>query len=408
MPVDDAQFRMRRQEAALANIQAKMAGQTKFNNLRDDPLSATHAVRYESYLARLERFEKNTLYAKEHLNQTDAYLRQANDVLQRLRVIAVTGANGIYTPDDMRAMGVEVNELLKELATIANATGPDGTRLFAGDKSFTEPFRITEGKVGGGWEAVAVSAEYQGAGASRRTETSDGRYIDLDMSGGEAFWAENMTIRANFDATNYEVTAEGSFFVDGVEIEVSPGDNLAAITAKINDSPAPVRASIDSETNALVIMGMNPHLIRMEDTRGSTVLQDLGVIIPNAEVGAPNWNPSARVSGGSVFDVVMDLRDALYQGDASAIGGRGIGSLDLALNNVQTRLVDIGSRVERADFAWKRLNAQIPDVTEALGRESSLDFTTAAVDLGMMDFAHKATLQTAAKILPQSLLNFLR
>ncbi|MDR2194874.1 MAG: flagellar hook-associated protein 3 [Treponema sp.] len=408
MPNDDMQYRLRRQEESLSNIQAKIAGQTKFNNLRDDPLAVSHAVRYESYLSRLNRFEKNVLYAKEHLNQTDAYLRQTNDVLQRIRELAVLGANGIYTAEDMQAMGVEVNELLKELTTIANAIGPDGTKVFAGDKAFTEPFRLIEGKIDDGQESMVLAVEYRGSGASRRAETGDGVYINLDLSGGEAFWAEKMVIISNVDAAQYEVTASGSFFVDGVEIQVTPGDNLSSIVAKINDSSAPVQASIDPEKHSLIIEGTNPHLIRMEDANGSTVLQDLGVVVPNAVQGAPNWNTSAQVSGGSLFDAVIDLRDAFYRGDSNFIGGRGVGSIDLALNNVQTRLVDVGSRAERAESTWKRINADIPNVTAAIGREASLDFTAAAVDLGMMDFAHKAALQAASKILPQTLLNFLK
>ncbi|MDR2793040.1 MAG: flagellar hook-associated protein 3 [Treponema sp.] len=408
MPNDDMQYRLRRQEESLSNIQAKIAGQTKFNNLRDDPLAVSHAVRYESYLSRLNRFEKNVLYAKEHLNQTDAYLQQTSDVLQRIRELAVMGANGIYTKEDMQAMGVEVNELLKELTAIANAIGPDSTKVFAGDKAFTEPFRLIEGKIDGGQESMALAVEYRGAGASRRAEVGDGVYINLDISGGEAFWAEKMVITSSFDAANYEVTAPGAFFVDGVEIQVTLGDNLSSIAAKINDSSAPVQASIDPEKHSLIIEGTNPHLIRMEDAQGSTVLQDLGVVVPNAVQGAPNWNVSAQVSGGSLFDMVIDLRDAFYRGDGNFIGSRGVGGIDLALNNVQTRLVDIGSRAERAESTWKRINADIPNVTAAIGREASLDFAAAAVDLGMMDFAHKATLQAASKILPQTLLNFLK
>jgi len=64
MPNDNMQFYLRRQEEKLADIQAKLGTQSKIRQLRDDPLSASHAVRYDSYLARLNRFEKNTLYAK--------------------------------------------------------------------------------------------------------------------------------------------------------------------------------------------------------------------------------------------------------------------------------------------------------------------------------------------------------
>ncbi|MDR0569296.1 MAG: flagellar hook-associated protein 3 [Spirochaetaceae bacterium] len=408
MPNDDIQFYMRRQEESLANIQSKIAEQTRIRELRDDPLAASHAVRYESYLARLERFEKNTLYAKDHYNYTDTYLRQANDALQRVREIAVQGANGIYTAEDMKYMAVEVNELLKEMVSLANALGPDGRQLFGGDKAFTEPFRAVEGMVEGGGEPMVVRVEYRGAGAHRKAEITDGVYTALDISGGEAFWAEKMQIFSSQDVSNYRVAEESSFFVGGEEIFAAPGDSAQAIAAKINDSGAPVKAAIDPVTNAFTLEGTNPHFIRLEDAENSQVLQDLGLIIPNADAGAPNWNPSARVSGGSAFDMMIRLRDSLFRGDYDFIGAQGLGGIDLALTNVQTRLADIGSRQERAEKTWQRLNEEIPNVTANLSRESSLNFATAATDLGMIEFAHKATLQTAAKILPQTLLDFLR
>jgi len=408
MPNNDIQFYLRRQEEGLANVQSKIGEQTRIRELRDDPLAASHAVRYESYLARLERFEKNTLYAKDHFNYTDTYLRQANDLLQRVREISVQGGNGLYAPEDMKYMAVEVNELLRELVGLSNTLGPDGRQLFGGDKAFTEPFRIVEGTVEGGGETMVVRVEYRGAGANRHAEITDRVYSTLDISGGEAFWAENMQIFSNFDASNYRVTEAGAFYVDSEEITVTPGDTIQGIVAKINESGAPVKAYVDPSTNGLVLEGTNPHFIRMEDREDSQVLQDLGIIVANADSGAPNWNPTARVAGGSAFDMVIRLRDSLFRGDYEFIGTQGIMGIDMALNNVQTRLADIGSRQERAVMTWQRLNEEIPQVASALSRESSLDFASAATDLGMMEFAHKATLQTASKILPQTLLDFLR
>jgi flagellar hook-associated protein 3 FlgL len=106
--------------------------------------------------------------------------------------------------------------------------------------------------------------------------------------------------------------------------------------------------------------------------------------------------------------MVIRLRDALFRGDQEFVGSQGIGGIDLAMGNFASRLTDLGSRFERAEMTWNRLNEEIPNVTAALGRESGLDFTTAATDLGMMDFAHRAALQTAAKVIQPTLLDFLR
>ncbi len=109
-----------------------------------------------------------------------------------------------------------------------------------------------------------------------------------------------------------------------------------------------------------------------------------------------------------MFDMVIRLRDGLYRGDQDFVGSQGIGGIDLAMNNVTMRLADVSSRKERADFAWQRINAQIPNVANMLGRETGVDFQDAITDLKMAQFAHQASLQTAAKILPPTLLDFLR
>ena len=183
----DIQFFLRRQEDSVQKLQNQISSGNRITRLRDDPLAASRTVRYDSYLARLDRFEKNTAYAKDHLNQIDLNLRSSVDILQRVRELAVMGANGTYTQEDTRNMATEVNVLLQELVSIANAVGPDTKQLFAGDKSFTEPFRIVEGTVDGGGETLVVNVEYRGAGASRKTEIHNNIYTDLDIGGGEAF-----------------------------------------------------------------------------------------------------------------------------------------------------------------------------------------------------------------------------
>jgi len=409
MSFTDMQFYLERRQEHLNQIENRIGGQTRLNRLRDDPISASHAVRYDSFINRLNRFEENTKYAMEHYNNTYDYLNSTNEIVQRIRELAVAGGNGIYSPDELKIMGVEVNELLKELVSISNAIGPDSKQAFAGDKVFTEPFRIVEGTVEGGLETMITRVEYRGSGATRNVEIGDNMFIELDLGGDIAFWAEKMQVYSTLDGTDYRVQSAGAFYIDGVEIHVGVGDTLPSIVAKINDSAAPVKAFIDPTTRGLALEGTNAHLIRAEDKEGgAAVLRDLGIIKGNMENNAPNWSSSAMVSGGSVFDMVIRLRDGMLRGDHEFIGSQGIAGMDLAINNVTLRIADVGSRQERAEFAWQRINKQIPDVTAMLHRETGLDMQQAAMDLNMARFAHQAALQTSARILPSTLLDFLR
>ncbi|MDR0444273.1 MAG: flagellar hook protein, partial [Treponema sp.] len=137
MPNSDMQFYLRRHEEALSKTQSKIGAQSRLHELSDDPIAASHAVRYESFLTRLQRFEVNTKYAMEHFSNSYDYLNEANAIVQRVRELAVTGANGVYSPDDLKLMAVEVNELLEALVSISNKLGPDTKQAFAGDKVFT-------------------------------------------------------------------------------------------------------------------------------------------------------------------------------------------------------------------------------------------------------------------------------
>jgi flagellar hook-associated protein 3 FlgL len=409
MPVTDMQFNLKRQQDALYNIEGQVSTNNRLNQLRNDPIAASHAVRYQSYIARLERFEANNEYAMKHYNNTHDYLNETNSIIQRVRELAVTGANGTYAPEDLKIMAIEVNELLKELVAISNKTGPDTKQAFAGDKVFTEPFRVVEGRVDGGDENLIVRVEYRGSGATRRAEISDRTFIDLDIGGDEAFWAEKMKVFSTVDATDYRVQEAGAFFIDGVEIQASVGDTLPAIVAKINDSAAPVKAYIDPETRGLVLEGTSAHLIRAEDREGgATVLRDLGIIRGNMDNNAPNWSPSAMVHGGSLFDMVIRLRDGMLRGDHEFIGSQGIAGIEIAHNNVLVRMADISSRHERAQMAWERINREIPNVTSMLAGEMGVDLANAITEMKQMMVANQATLQTAAKLLPQTLLDFLR
>jgi flagellar hook-associated protein 3 FlgL len=199
---------------------------------------------------------------------------------------------------------------------------------------------------------------------------------------------------------------QASILVDGQAIALKPGDTVQAIIAKINDSGAAVKASLDPARNSLVLEATDAHRVRIEDGAGGKVLADLGVLSGS---GVPSdYAATARVSGGSLFDSVILLRDALQKGDFIDVGGRALASIDAGMSNMGRRLAEAGAMVERLDAAAMRLNREIPDVTKLLADQKDLDMSQAITDFKMMEYAHTASLQMAGRVLPQTLLDFLR
>ena len=407
MQHDDTQFALRRQESKVNTLNNQIASQRKIQNLREDPLAAGHSIRYQSFLARLERFDKNAKTINDQFKITEGYMNQSLQVMQRIRELAVTGANGTYTPSDLKNMASEIDELLQELIQNGNATGPDGIRLFSGTKSFTEPFETVLGDVDGAGKAMITQVRYNGSTDPKKIEIDEQSYIATGQAGNSTFWAEKQSLFSNVDATGYTVQNDTAIRVDDVNIPLNAGDNVYAIIAKINDSGAAVKASLDPVTNGLNLQTTDSRQLWLQDPEGGNVLSSLG-LIKSGQRPPYNTADSVRVSGGSLFDAVISLRNAMLSGDQESIGGRVLGAIDGSIDNLSTRVAEIGSKYERTQATLTRIDTQTLNVTAAESREADIDFTKAITDLKMLEYTQQATLSTAGKLYSNTLLDYIK
>ena len=343
---NNTQSNLRLQEIKRANVENQIGTQSRISQLRDDPLAAGHLVRYESYLSRVNQFEKNAATLADQFQVREGYLNQNLQIIQRVRELAINGANGVNTPDDLKIMSVEVNELLKELVQNANAIGPDGNSLFAGTSTKTRAFDVFEGSVPGSAESLITEVRYNGNNESVNVEVDENEYLSFNNSGSKNFWAERQQLIANRDASSWQASDDAKISVDGKVIDINSGDNVYALISKINGSGASVRASLDPITNGLNLETTDARQLWLEDKSGST-LQDLGLIKDNGQKPPYNIGNSVRLSGGSLFDAVIAVRDSMLNGDSESLGGRVLGVLDNGLKNLTTRLSEVGSIYER-------------------------------------------------------------
>ncbi|MDC7127318.1 MAG: flagellar hook-associated protein 3 [Spirochaetales bacterium] len=408
MPNDDYQYRMRLQEWKMGDLQGKIAEQTRVRELRDDPLAAAHSTRFQSKITRLKRFSDNIEKVQGDHRVAEGYMTSANNIILRIRELAIQGSNDTYSKEDKAKMGEEVNQLLNELVEISNAEDGNGNSIFSGDKNNGIAFRAETGMVPGAAGKKITSVEYVGTVNRQETEVSESSYMNTDFPGNRVFWAEQQQVFSSVDASNYSVLEDTSISIDGENIELNAGDNVHAVMAKINDADIAVKAQLDPVTNSIILKSTTPHQIWMEDTDGGSVLKDLGLV--SARSGRPpaNIDKDARVSGGSLFDMVIALRDNLYVGNTIDIGGKALKGIDMAHNNILSEITRLGAEDERLDTTYKRIAYEIPNIQQMNSNAVDLDFAEAITDLKMMEKTQQATLQTAAKVLKPTLLDYLR
>lgn len=404
----DTQYQLRRQEVRQAMKSRQIGTQSKIGALRDDPLAAGHLVRYQSYLTRINQFEKNAQTLADQLSVREGYLNQNLQIMHRIRELAVTGANGTYTGDDLRNMAVEVDELLKEIIQNANAVGPDGNSLFAGTRTKGIAFDVVMGNIPGSSEELIEKVSYKGNIQANKIEVDENAYLTVDSSGAKAFWAEPQQLMGQRDLSSWQALEDSVIAVDGVSIALKAGDNVYAVAAKINDSGAAVKASIDPVSRGLNLSATDSHQIWLEDITGSA-LAGMGIIEDSSQFPPYNVNAAGvKVSGGSLFDAVIALRDSMLKGDQESIGGRVLGTLDSGISSLTARLAKSGSDYERALNNVERSKTGNLNVTRLISREGDIDFTDAVTDLKMLEYVNQATMSNAGKMYSSTLLNYMR
>lgn len=404
---DNMQYFTRQRQVDMNDLQSRISSQSRILNLRDDPAAAAHASRYASFNTRLETYSANIQQANDIYKSTETQMRSALDLVQKVRELAIQGANGTYSPDELKMMAAEVDQYLQQMVQLANSRDADGTFMFAGLRSKNTPFRTLEGRVDGNGTSVITGVEYLGDIGKRPAEIADNQYIDTTFPGNQVFWAENMSVYAGRDATSYVLTSDASISIDDQVIDLKAGDNIHSIISRINNSPAAVKAKLDPDTSGLVLETTTPHQIWLRDESGS-VLKDLGVLGQKPANPPHNLSRDAKQYGGSVFDTLINLRDNLYAGDQKDIGSNVIKGLDSSLDNLLSNLGSLGAKSSRMDLAFKTTEKLLPDYQARISRELDVDITKSITDYKVLELTHQAALSTAAKIMKTTLLDFLR
>jgi flagellar hook-associated protein 3 FlgL len=151
-----------------------------------------------------------------------------------------------------------------------------------------------------------------------------------------------------------------------------------------------------------------PHQIWLEPA-GGTALVDMGLLTDAGGTLPPsNWHADAVVTGGSLFDQGLALRDALLDGDQDRVGGAIVGGLDKGLDSLLRNLADLGSKNERLDITSSRLGEEAGSISDWKSRLADLDLTEAITEMSMLEYTQKAAYQVAGRILQPTLMDFLR
>ena len=113
------------------NMEKLSSGQ-RINRASDDASGLAVSEKMRSQIRGLVRAERNAADGISLIQTAEGYLQETQDLLQRMRELAVQAANGIYSTEDRMQIQVEVSQLVDEINRIASHAQFNGMNLLTG------------------------------------------------------------------------------------------------------------------------------------------------------------------------------------------------------------------------------------------------------------------------------------
>jgi flagellin len=110
----------------------KLSSGLRINRAGDDASGLAVSEKMRSQIRGLRMASMNAQNGISFIQTAEGYLQESQDILQRLRELAVQSSNGIYSTEDRMQIQVEVSQLVDEVNRIASHAQFNGMNLLTG------------------------------------------------------------------------------------------------------------------------------------------------------------------------------------------------------------------------------------------------------------------------------------
>ncbi len=111
---------------------AKLASGLRITKAADDAAGLAVSEKMRSQIRGLNQASRNAQDGIALLQTTDGWLQETQQILQRMRELAVQAANGIYTYEDRMQIQVEIKQMVDEIDRIASQAEFNTLKLLRG------------------------------------------------------------------------------------------------------------------------------------------------------------------------------------------------------------------------------------------------------------------------------------
>jgi flagellar hook-associated protein 3 FlgL len=339
----------RNQNAAqvrMQQFQNQLATQKKIVRLSDDPVNVVKSLNARSRLYDVEQYRKNLEDGKAWLTQTESAMVELNELIKRAYELAVQASNDVFTDDDRTAISSEIAQLRDQIASLGNST--------LGDKFIFGGYNVSSGPFT--FQPEEASFSFDGD-----------RMVQVDNTG---------VVMYNFDDFELDMS-------ENIDLE---DERLQFIRYEIN-----MGQDFNISVSGSNFLGYGVYDHGQDEGRSRNIYITLNEMF-------------------TVINAVSTLN--VEEGEGAEILHKNIQPFVNRLQEFQkqtlAQLAEVGGRIARMDLMLDRYSKDEINYTQMKSDVEDLDLAEALMWFSMTEAVYRASLGVGGRILPPSLIDFMR
>lgn len=169
----------------LQQIQETLSSGQSINRVSDDPVQSVRLLDVNRLLQVDAQYKRNIGSAVTEIDLADTTLNSAIDIIHRAKELATQGATTGNDQNNLDAIALEVDELIKQLVQVGN-TQIGGKYIFGGKQTQTAPFTQTGNN-------VVYNGNPSTAAWQRNVEIGQNVSVPINLNGESVFGKVEVT-----------------------------------------------------------------------------------------------------------------------------------------------------------------------------------------------------------------------
>jgi flagellar hook-associated protein 3 FlgL len=394
----------------LSKIQNQMASGKQINRPSDDPAKASKIMQMYSEIDTNKQYNSNIKNTSNWLDVTDTALDNVGKVIGRIDELLVSTGGAANDLSSRKAIKDEINQRIEELSQLMN-TSFDGKYIFGGTSGTSKPMGTSEDAAGNSDLICNIkpTVTTKGTGATMTyagTKVDDNTTFSMSLEGISTPITVKIT-PAITSTTTMETAA--ATLKSCINVAIKAVDPLAVdidVTADLTNGRfdiTPSDAITFSDTAATKGLGLiqGPNKLLVEISQGVTM---------DYNITASQVINYGTGDGGNLMKLLGDITshlDSSESGDIKALTNADLQGIQNVMSNVLKLRSEVGAKQNRMESAETLNTDQNMNMTEILSATEDIDITETAMQYATMQTIYMASLQTSAKVLQPSLLDYL-